>query len=145
MRKNLTSLDYYRVNLSCLFVTMRFVASLSQSQASKLIGIDVANLSRLEHGRYSPGYDMLCRILAVYSARIDRCRFKYLMQKLTLLNFYPTAKDIRNAELLLEEERSACSRRRPSPVAKGAGHCMSGASVRFKPCADAVGCEEHAK
>lgn len=128
-----------------MLVNLRYAAHLSQTKASKLIGIDVSNLSRLEHGRYSPGYDILCRIIAVYLDFIDRYTFMRSMQNFTQLIFHPTDDDIFKAKLIFELERSACSRRRPSPPAKGAGHCMSEASARFKPCADAAGCEEHAK
>ena len=38
---------------------------------AKLAGIDAANLSRIEQGRYSVGFDILCKIANVLGKRID--------------------------------------------------------------------------
>ena len=38
---------------------------------AKLAGIDAANLSRIENGKYSVGIDILSRIAAVLGKKID--------------------------------------------------------------------------
>ena len=38
---------------------------------AKLAGIDAANLCRIEQGRYSVGFDILCKIANVLGKRID--------------------------------------------------------------------------
>ena len=40
-------------------------------ELAELVGIDPANLSRLEKGTYSAGLDILCRIASALGKRID--------------------------------------------------------------------------
>lgn len=60
-----------RIRIGCRIRQIREERNIEARDLAKLAGIDAANLSRIENGKYSVGIDILSKIAAVLGKKID--------------------------------------------------------------------------
>ena len=60
-----------RIRIGKRIKELRLGKSMEAKELAHLIGIDSANLCRIEQGRYSVGLDILCKIAGVLNMKID--------------------------------------------------------------------------
>ena len=64
-------MDEERKRIGHRIYELRKKAGLSQAELAEKIGINSNNISRIEHGRYNVGFDMLQKIAEAFNSRID--------------------------------------------------------------------------
>jgi transcriptional regulator with XRE-family HTH domain len=60
-----------RIRLGCRIRELRESKKMEARDLAILTGIDAANLSRIEQGKYSTGVDILSRICVILDAHLD--------------------------------------------------------------------------
>ena len=64
-------MDEDRKRIGQRICDLRKQAGLSQAELAEKIGINSNNISRIEHGRYNVGFDMLQKIAEAFNSKID--------------------------------------------------------------------------